>query len=315
MALVGLRSAREGTRPAPIAAPLKNARSFSGRECPGTPTAEAGRACRALAGRRAAAHRRRSSSVAVRAANAGAGGPTGPEPAEALEEGWRDFFFAVVPKSVVPNARFVGRPSAFEASSSCDAHVVGAAKLYPNFWVLAASARRARRASFLRARKAPRARSVHQRDALARRDSPRARERRRGRGPVRVLQGQFFREADRFFREAGGSFRLRRRRFDSLLAVKVGVRLGTRRREVASRGGFFSSSFVVVRSRRRAERSMRLRDVRSRHRVTAFVTAFVVNGEDSNVTATGASGAFYVVEPRSRAPNRRYSPERSMSAP
>ena len=60
------------------------------------------------------------------------------------------------------------------------------------------------------------------------------------------------------------------------------MRLGTRRREVASRGGFCSSSFVVVRSRRRAERSMRLRDVRPRRAfVTAFVTAFVVNGEDS----------------------------------
>ena len=138
MALVGLRSAREGTRPAPIAAPLKNARSFSGRECPGTPTAEAGRACRALAGRRAAAHRRRSSSVAVRAANAGAGGPTGPEPAEALE-GRRDFFF-VYDEASSRTRDSSGRPSAFEASSSCDAHVVGAAKLYPNFWVLAASA-------------------------------------------------------------------------------------------------------------------------------------------------------------------------------
>ena len=310
MALVGLRSAREGTRPAPIAAPLKNARSFSGRECPGTPTAEAGRACRALAGRRAAAHRRRSSSVAVRAANAGAGGPTGPEPAEALE-GRRDFFLCRPEKRRPERAirpvvlrRLKRHPRAmhtWSAPRNCT-RTSGS-------WRRAR--RRARRASFLRARKAPPRPVRAPARRAARRDSPRARERRQGRGPVRVLQGQFFREADRFFREAGGSFRLRRRRFDSLLAVKVGVRLGTRRREVASRGGFFSSSFVVVRSRRRAERSMRLRDVRSRHRVTAFVTAFVVNGEDSE---RHGHGRVRRVFPRSgrltagRAPNRQYCP-------
>ena len=73
----------------------------------------------------------------ARARTPARGGPTGPEPAEALPKGGAIFSSRKASSRTRDSS---GRPSAFEASSSCDAHVVGAAKLYSNFWVLAASA-------------------------------------------------------------------------------------------------------------------------------------------------------------------------------